>query len=160
MAARGVNKVILIGTLGQDPELKHFSSGDPHTRISLATSESWRNKQTGEMQEKTEWHNVSIIGKLAEIACEYLKKGSKVYFEGKLQTRKWQDQNGQDRYATDVVIPSIGGVMQMLDSKNQSESKVYNQPNASTNNSSQASKPIEQNASLDTSYTLDDDIPF
>ncbi|RUT67157.1 single-stranded DNA-binding protein, partial [Morganella morganii] len=113
MASRGVNKVILIGNLGQDPEVRYMPNGGAVTNITLATSESWRDKQTGEMKEKTEWHRVVIFGKLAEIAGEYLKKGSQVYIEGSLQTRKWQDQSGQERYTTEVVV-NIGGSMQML----------------------------------------------
>ncbi|WP_230083381.1 single-stranded DNA-binding protein, partial [Providencia sp. wls1950] len=113
MATRGVNKVILIGNLGQDPEIRYMPNGGAVANLTLATSESWRDKQTGEMREKTEWHRVVIFGKLAEVAGEYLKKGSQVYIEGSLQTRKWQDQSGQDRYTTEVVV-NIGGSMQML----------------------------------------------
>lgn len=113
MASRGVNKVILIGNLGQDPEVRYLPQGGSVTNITLATSESWRDKQSGEMKEKTEWHRVVVFGKLAEIAGEYLRKGSQVYIEGQLQTRKWQDQQGQERYSTEVVV-NIGGSMQML----------------------------------------------
>lgn len=113
--ARGVNKVILVGTLGKDPEMKYAANGNAIANISVATSESWNDKATGEKQEKTEWHRVVLFGKIAEIAGQYLKKGSQVYLEGKLQTRKWQDTaTGQDRYSTEVVIDSINGVMQML----------------------------------------------
>ncbi|HHD7737748.1 TPA: single-stranded DNA-binding protein [Providencia rettgeri] len=113
MASKGVNKVILIGNLGQDPEIRYMPNGGAVANLTLATSESWRDKQSGEMREKTEWHRVVIFGKLAEVAGEYLKKGSQVYIEGSLQTRKWQDQSGQDRYTTEVVV-NIGGSMQML----------------------------------------------
>ncbi|HGF6560333.1 TPA: single-stranded DNA-binding protein [Providencia alcalifaciens] len=113
MASRGVNKVILIGHLGNDPEIRYMPNGGAVANLTLATSESWRDKQSGEMREKTEWHRVVIFGKLAEVAGEYLKKGSQVYIEGSLQTRKWQDQSGQDRYTTEVVV-NIGGSMQML----------------------------------------------
>ncbi|MEQ5572498.1 single-stranded DNA-binding protein [Providencia huaxiensis] len=113
MASRGVNKVILIGHLGQDPEIRYMPTGGAVANLTLATSESWRDKQSGEMREKTEWHRVIIFGKLAEVAGEYLKKGSQVFIEGSLQTRKWQDQSGQDRYTTEVVV-NIGGSMQML----------------------------------------------
>ena len=113
MASKGVNKVILIGHLGQDPEIRYMPNGGAVASLTLATSESWRDKQSGEMREKTEWHRVCIFGKLAEVAGEYLKKGSQVYIEGSLQTRKWQDQSGQDRYTTEVVV-NIGGSMQML----------------------------------------------
>lgn len=117
MASRGVNKVILIGNLGQDPEVRYLPQGGAVTNITLATSESWRDKQSGEMKEKTEWHRVVVFGKLAEIAGEYLRKGSQVYIEGQLQTRKWQDQQGQDRYSTEVVV-NVGGSMQMLSGRN------------------------------------------
>lgn len=113
MASRGVNKVILIGHLGQDPEIRYMPAGGAVANLTLATSETWRDKQSGEMREKTEWHRVIIFGKLAEVAGEYLKKGSQVYIEGSLQTRKWKDQSGQDRYTTEVVV-NIGGSMQML----------------------------------------------
>lgn len=113
MASRGINKVILIGHLGQDPEIRYMQNGGAVASLRLATSESWRDKQTNEMRETTEWHSVVIFGKLAEIAGEYLRKGSQVYIEGQLRTRKWQDQNGQDRYTTEVVV-SINGSMQML----------------------------------------------
>lgn len=113
MASRGVNKVILVGNLGQDPEVRYMPNGGAVTNITLATSESWRDKQTGETKEKTEWHRVVLFGKLAEVAGEYLRKGSQVYIEGSLQTRKWQDQSGQERYTTEVVV-NVGGTMQML----------------------------------------------
>nr|ELR5174819.1 single-stranded DNA-binding protein [Providencia rettgeri]ELR5197663.1 single-stranded DNA-binding protein [Providencia rettgeri] len=113
MASKGVNKVILIGHLGQDPEIRYMPAGGAVANLTLATSESWRDKQSGEVRDKTEWHRVCIFGKLAEVAGEYLKKGSQVYIEGSLQTRKWQDQSGQDRYTTEVVV-NIGGSMQML----------------------------------------------
>lgn len=111
--ARGVNKVILIGNLGADPETRFMPSGGAVTNVNLATSESWKDRNTGQMQERTEWHRVVFFNKLAEIAGEYLKKGSKVYVEGSLRTRKWQGQDGQDRYTTEVVASE----MQMLDSR-------------------------------------------
>ena len=114
MASRGVNKVILVGNLGQDPEVKYMPSGSAVANLTVATSESWKDKATGEDREKTEWHRVAIFGKLAEVAGEYLRKGSQVYLEGQLQTRKWQDQSGQDRYTTEVVVQGFNGVMQML----------------------------------------------
>jgi len=113
MASRGINKVILIGNLGKDPDVRYMPSGGAVTNIRIATSESWKDKQTGELQERTEWHAVVLFNKLGEIAGEYLRKGSKVYIEGRLQTRKWQDQNGQDRWSTEVVAAE----MQMLDSR-------------------------------------------
>ena len=114
--ARGVNKVILIGNLGNDPETKSMPSGGAVTNVSIATSESWKDRQTGEQRERTEWHRVVFFGRLAEIAAQYLRKGSKVYVEGSLRTRKWQDQNGQDRYTTEVVV-DMNGQMQMLDGR-------------------------------------------
>lgn len=114
MASRGINKVILIGNLGNDPEIRYLPNGGAVANLSLATSESWRDKNTGEMREKTEWHRVVLFGKTAEVAGEYLRKGSQVYIEGQLQTRKWQDQNGQDRYTTEVAVQPFSGSMQML----------------------------------------------
>lgn len=115
MSRASVNKTILIGTLGKDPEVRFAANGTAIANLSVATSETWNDRATGEKQEKTEWHKVVIFGKLAEIAQQYLTKGSQVYLEGKLQTRKWQDQtSGQDRYITEVVLQPMGGVMQML----------------------------------------------
>ena len=111
--ARGVNKVILIGNLGADPETRYSPGGSAVTNIRIATSEQWKDKQTGEQQERTEWHRIVFFSRLAEIAGEYLRKGSKVYVEGRLQTRKWQGQDGVDRYTTEIVA----GEMQMLDSR-------------------------------------------
>ncbi|WP_428086940.1 single-stranded DNA-binding protein [Candidatus Thioglobus sp.] len=116
----GINKVILVGNLGQKPEVKFASNGNAIANISLATSETWTDKNTGQKQERTEWHRVSLFGKLAEIAGQYLDKGSKVYVEGKMQTRKWQDQSGADRYTTEVVVSGFNGTLQMLDSRNNS----------------------------------------
>ena len=113
MARQGINKVIVLGNLGQDPETRYLPNGDAVANLSIATSESGKDKQTGQDQQKTEWHRVVFFKKLAEIAGEYLRKGSKVYIEGKLQTRKWQDQNGQDRYSTEIIAHEL----QMLDSK-------------------------------------------
>lgn len=113
MASRGINKVILVGNLGQDPEVRYMPNGGAVANITLATSESWRDKATGEQKEKTEWHRVVLFGKLAEVAGEYLRKGSQVYIEGSLQTRKWTDQAGVERYTTEVVV-NMGGTMQML----------------------------------------------
>lgn len=117
----GVNKAIIVGNLGKDPEVKFMPNGDGVANLTVATSESWKDKQTGEQKEKTEWHRVSIFGKLAEVAGQYLKKGSKVYIEGKLQTRKWQNQQGQDQYATEIVLQGFGGKMEMLDGKPQGQ---------------------------------------
>ena len=111
----GINKVILIGNLGAKPEVKYASNGNAIANLAVATSDSWTDKNTGEKQERTEWHRVSLFGKLAEIAGQYLDKGSKVYVEGKLQTRKWQDKEGKDRYTTEIVVSGFNGVLQMLD---------------------------------------------
>src|SRR5690606_1568158 len=113
MASRGVNKVILIGNLGADPETRYLPSGGAVTNVNLATSDQWKDKQTGQPHERTEWHRVVFFGRLAEIAGEYLRKGSQVYVEGSLRTRKWQGQDGQDRYTTEIVV-DINGQMQLL----------------------------------------------
>jgi single-strand DNA-binding protein len=116
--AGSVNKVILVGNLGRDPEIRRLNNGDPVCNLSVATSESWRDKQSGERKEKTEWHRVVIFNpNLCDVAEKYLKKGAKVYLEGQLQTRKWQDQSGQDKYSTEVVIQRFRGDLQMLDSR-------------------------------------------
>lgn len=114
--ARGVNKVILIGNLGQDPETRYTPNGNAVVNLNMATDESYKDRQTGQLVPKTEWHRIVMFGKIAEVAGQYLRKGSKVYIEGKLQTRKWQGQDGQDRYTTEVVV-DINGQMQMLDSR-------------------------------------------
>ncbi|MFQ5981988.1 MAG: single-stranded DNA-binding protein [Woeseiaceae bacterium] len=108
--ARGVNKVIVIGNLGQDPDTRYMPSGSAVTNLRVATNESWKDKQTGEQKDRTEWHSVAMFGRLAEIAAEYLRKGSQVYIEGKLRTRKWQDRDGNDRYTTEIIADE----MQML----------------------------------------------
>ncbi|MBC3250491.1 single-stranded DNA-binding protein [Serratia fonticola] len=113
MASKGVNKVILVGNLGKDPEVRYLPNGGAVANITLATSESWRDKASGEQKEKTEWHRVILFGKLAEVAGEYLRKGSQIYIEGALQTRKWTDQAGVEKYTTEVVV-NVGGTMQML----------------------------------------------
>ena len=152
----GVNKVILIGNLGQDPDVRSLPNGDPVATVSLATSETWKDKQTGEKQERTEWHRVVFFGKVADVVKQYLHKGSKIYVEGKLRTRKWQDKDGQDRYTTEVVV-DIGGTMQMLDGRQadgggqQGGQSAHNQGAAY-----QAQKHPQQQAQQD----FDDDIPF
>ncbi|WMY96876.1 MAG: single-stranded DNA-binding protein [Arsenophonus sp.] len=128
MSNRGINKVILIGNLGQDPEIRYMPNGGMVANLTLATSESWRDKQTGNIREKTEWHRIVIFGKLAEIASEYLRKGSQIYIEGSLQTRKWQDQNGQDRYSTEVIV-NVTGTLQMLGTKINLNSEENSQNN-------------------------------
>ncbi|KFB10178.1 single-stranded DNA-binding protein [Nitratireductor basaltis] len=118
--AGSVNKVILVGNLGADPEIRRLNSGDPVVNLRIATSETWRDRGTGERRERTEWHNVVIFNdNLAKVAEQYLKKGAKVYLEGQLQTRKWQDQQGQDRYTTEVVLQKFRGELQMLDTRGQ-----------------------------------------
>ncbi len=167
--ARGINKVILIGNLGQDPDVKYMPNGGAVANVTVATSESWKDKNTGEMQERTEWHRVVFFRRLAEIAGEYLKKGSKVYIEGKLQTRKWQDQSGNDRYTTEI----IANEMQMLDSRgggggNQFGGGQQNQgQNPSQGQSQSQSQPSGQSsggaAPASGSFDdggFDDDIPF
>lgn len=146
MSKRGVNKVILIGNLGQEPESRALPSGNAVTNISIATSESWKDKVTGQQQERTEWHRVVFFNRLAEIATQYLKKGSKVYIEGSLRTRKWQDQSGADRYTTEIVASD----MQMLDSHgNQNGDSLQSQAN---NRHPDNAAPVDQG--------FDDDIPF
>ena len=122
MASKGVNKVILVGNLGKDPEVRYTPNGKAVANLTLATSESWKD-QSGQIQEKTEWHRVSMFGKLAEIAGEYLRKGSQVYIEGKLQTRKWTNKEGQDQYTTEIVLDPFNGVMQMLGGKGGGQSQ-------------------------------------
>ncbi|WP_223477829.1 single-stranded DNA-binding protein [Oricola indica] len=120
--AGSVNKVILVGNLGADPEIRRMNSGDPVVNLSVATSETWRDKGSGDRRERTEWHRVVIFNEnLAKVAENYLKKGAKVYIEGQLQTRKWQDQNGQDKYTTEIVLQRFRGDLQMLDSRGEGE---------------------------------------
>jgi single-strand DNA-binding protein len=113
--ARGINKVVLIGNLGQDPDIRYLPNGNAVTNFSIATDESYKDRQTGQLVPKTEWHKISMFGKVAEVAGKYLRKGSKVYIEGKLQTRKWQNKEGVDQYSTEVIV-DVNGQMQMLDS--------------------------------------------
>ena len=150
MAARGINKVILVGNLGNDPEHRVLPSGGGVTNVSIATSESWRDKNTGEQQERTEWHRVVFFNRLSEIAAEYLRKGSKVYVEGSLRTRKWQDQSGQDRWTTEIVAQE----MQMLDSRGAMQDTGGFQGGPS------ASAPAPQAADPAPIDFPEDDIPF
>ncbi len=151
--ARGVNKVILVGNLGKDPEVRYTPDGRAIANLTLATSESWKDKNTGENVEKTEWHRIVMYQRLAEIAGEYLRKGSKIYVEGKLQTRKWQDKNtGQDRYTTEIV----GAEMQMLDSKGAGGGSNTSEQTGSY----ERSKPAAQTSEAPALETFDDDIPF
>ncbi|AUR84032.1 nucleic acid-binding, OB-fold protein [Vibrio phage 1.047.O._10N.286.55.F2] len=144
MSSRGVNKVIIVGNLGNDPEIRYMPSGDAVANLTVATSESWRDKTTGEQKEKTEWHRVAIFGKLAEIAGEYLRKGSQVYLEGQLQTRKWQDQQGNDRYSTEVVLQGFNGVMQMLGGKSDVGGQQQQQPQQQQQGWGQPQQPAPQ----------------
>ncbi|MCD8512187.1 MAG: single-stranded DNA-binding protein [Nitrincola sp.] len=174
MMARGINKVILVGNLGQDPEVKYMPSGNAVTNITLATSDTWKDKQTGQPQERTEWHRVVFFNRLAEIAGEYLRKGSKVYVEGSLRTRKWQDQSGQDRYTTEIVAAE----MQMLDGRGADNNMSggqgsyagnqdpmgYGQPPAQQARPSAQQRPQNQPAQQPQPAPgfddFDDDIPF
>lgn len=173
MATKGINKVILVGNLGQDPEVRYTPNGSAITTISIATSESWKDKNTGQMNEKTEWHRVVFFNKLAEIAGEYLRKGSQVYVEGKLKTDKYQDKaTGQDRYSTSVVVDGFTGVMQMLGGRNEGGSTTMGQtrppqqnqqPNQQQNQPQQGQaqqnqQPAKSNNEFNDSF--DDDIPF
>ena len=172
MASRGVNKVILVGNLGQDPEIRYMPNGGAVANLTLATSESWRDKQSGEQKEVTEWHRVVLFGKLAEVAGEYLRKGSQVYIEGQLRTRKWQDQGGQDRYTTEVVV-NVGGTMQMLGGRQQASNNAGNQSNNSSwgqpqqpqpqsgqQFSGQPQQPASGSGPASEPPPFDDDIPF
>ena len=154
--ARGVNKVILIGNLGADPETRAMPSGTTVANLRVATSESWRDKQTGEQQERTEWHRVAFFGRLAEVAGEYLRKGSQVYIEGSLRTRKWQDKQGNERYSTEIV----GNELQMLGGRGGGAAATGG--SASSGAASAGTPPYaEESAGGGTrSEEFDDDIPF
>ena len=175
MARKGINKVIVLGNLGQDPETRYMPNGNAVTNVSIATSESWKDKQSGQNQEKTEWHRVVFFNRLAEIAGEYLRKGSKVYVEGALRTRKWQDQSGNDRYSTEIVASE----MQMLDSRSSDggqqasgstdgydqmpetgfgQSQPQSQPQQAQPQSAPVSRPAPSAAPASTEF--EDDIPF
>ncbi len=151
--AKGINKVILIGNLGADPEVRYMPSGGAVANLRLATSESWKDKQSGERQERTEWHRVALFGRLGEIAGEYLRKGSKVYIEGSLRTRKWQGQDGQDRYTTEIV----GNEMQMLDSRGGMGSADFDSAPRSQGQAAASAPAASAPMSND---DFDDDIPF
>ena len=145
--ARGINKVIIVGNLGNDPETKYMPSGSAVTNLSVATNESWKDKQTGEQKDRTEWHRVAMFGRLAEIAAEYLRKGSQVYIEGKLRTRKWQDQQGNDRYTTEIIADE----MQMLGGRGGAPSMGSGGP---------APSGSPQGGGSGSKDEFDDDIPF
>ena len=172
----GVNKVILVGRLGKEPEVRYTPDGKAITNITLATSETWKDKNTGQRQERTEWHRIVFFGGVAGVAGEYLHKGSQVYLEGKLQTRKWEDKNGQDRYSTEVVVDGFSGVMQMLDSRtggdtsfnqdNSQQNSGYQNQNAAPQQNQQFNQTQPQNqpqsapAAQPLEEDFDDDIPF
>lgn len=177
----GINKVILVGRLGQDPEVRYTPDNRAIANISLATSETWKDKNTGQKQEKTEWHRVVFFGGLAQIVADYVKKGSQIYIEGKLQTKKWQDNNGQDRYTTEVVVDGFSGTMQMLGGPqdnqqqnnqqqgNQQQPQQNQQSNQESNNQSQQgynqqnrqqSQQNQQSNQQNNNDNFDDDIPF
>ena len=151
---RGVNKVILVGTLGRDPETKTFPNGGSLTQLSIATSESWTDKNTGERKEHTEWHRIVASNRLGEIAQQYLKKGSKVYIEGKLKTRQWTDQNGQERYTTEISANEL----QMLDSKG--DSNYQQNQSQNTQQGYAQPKPQAQPTAGGGTSDLEDDLPF
>jgi single-strand DNA-binding protein len=165
MASRGVNKVIIMGTLGQDPEVKYTPSGAAVCNLSVATSEQWKDKQTGEKKEQTEWHRVVIFGKLAEVAGEHLRKGSQVYVEGKLRTRKWTDQSGVEKYTTEIVLQPMNGVMQMIggkasDNGNQ-QSQQRQQPGSNQQSGWGKPQQLSNTSKQPANETpMDDDIPF
>lgn len=165
--ARGVNKVIIVGNLGNDPEVKYSASGSAIANLSVATSEQWKDKQTGEKKEHTEWHRIVIFGKLAEVAGEYLRKGSQVYVEGKLRTRKWTDQSGVEKYTTEIVLQPMNGVMQMIGGKSSDNGNQQSQQRQQSGSNQQSGlgkpqqpsstqKPPENEPPMD----FDDDIPF
>ena len=171
MSSRGVNKVILIGHLGADPEVRYSASGVAMATLSLATNESWQDKQTNEWQERTEWHRLVLYKRHAEVAGQYLRKGSQIYVEGRLQTRKWQDQNGMDRYTTEIVVLD----MQMLGGRGESTTTQYNAPspgnyvppppplnegNNPPTTSPAASPPRSANSPPVADQNFDDDVPF
>ena len=149
----GINKVILVGNLGAKPEVKYASNGNAISNLSVATSESWTDKSTGQKQERTEWHRVSLFGKLAEIAGQYLDKGSKVYVEGKLQTRKYTDKAGIERWTTDVVVSGFNGTLQMLDRRDDSGSSPSSEDVTAKDQAESSITPVSKDE-------FEDDIPF
>ncbi|HDP6839485.1 TPA: single-stranded DNA-binding protein [Escherichia coli] len=174
MAVRGINKVVLIGRLGKDPEVRYIPNGGAVANLQLATSESWRDKQTGEMREQTEWHRVVLFGKLAEVAGEYLRKGAQVYIEGQLRTRSWDDNNGVTRYVTEILVKTTG-TMQMLGSAPQQNAQAQPQPqqngqpqsadttkkgSAKTKGRGRKAAQPEPQPPSEPEYNFDDDIPF
>lgn len=165
MASKGINKVILVGNLGQDPEIRYMQNGGAVANITMATSEIWRDKMTGEQKEKTEWHRIVLFGKVAEVAGKYLRKGSQVYIEGSLQTRKWTDQAGIEKYTTEVVV-NISGTMQMLGSRQGSLDHASHSSSGSAFSGKQQQALVPQDGGAYVASTnespidFDDDIPF
>lgn len=151
--ARGINKAIIVGNLGRDPEVRYTANGNAIANITVATTESWKDKQSGERQEKTEWHRVVFFGRLAEIAGEYLKKGAQVYIEGRLQTRKWEDKSGQERYTTEIVASE----MQMLGSRGGGASEA---PDDDYSSEARSAAGSSGGGTSGGDPDLDDDIPF
>ena len=152
--AGSLNKVMIIGNLGADPEVRTFQNGNKVCNLRIATSDNWRDKNTGERREKTEWHSVSVFSEgLVKVCEQYLKKGSKVFVEGSLQTRKWQDQSGADRYSTEVVLQGFGGTLTMLDGRNNSNEEFNKSPDNWPPNSNENSLSSNTN-------DIDDEIPF
>tara|TARA_R110002073_G_scaffold614_3_gene4895 strand:- start:6361 stop:6885 length:525 start_codon:yes stop_codon:yes gene_type:complete len=174
MSTKGVNKVIIIGNLGGDPEVRFMPNGTAVANFTVATSESWKDKQTGEQKEKTEWHRIVIYQRLAEIAGEYLRKGSKVYLEGKLNTRKWQNQQGQDQYTTEIIVNNMqmldraGGVQQQANNRQQNQGGFNQQQNHNqggfnqqqNNNQHQRNQRPQKVNPQEPTIDFDDDIPF
>ena len=150
---RGINKAVIVGTLGKDPEIKYAANGNAVVNVSVATNESWKDRATGEAQERTEWHRIVMFGRLAEIAQQYLKKGSQAYFEGRIQTRKWQDQSGNDRYSTEIVANE----MQMLGSRGGSGGGAPAPDQGQSQQQSQSRPAAAETAPMDDGF---DDIPF
>lgn len=156
--AGSVNKVILVGNLGRDPEVRRLSSGEPVVNLRIATSENWRDKQSGERKEKTEWHSVVIFNEnLAKVAEQYLRKGAKVYIEGQLQTRKWTDQNGQEKYTTEVVLQRYRGELTMLDGRNGGDSSFSSDDSFTA---SAGPRRVAEGPRENFSAEMDDEIPF
>lgn len=167
MSSIGINKCIILGRVGNDPEIRYSASGSAIANLSVATSEQWNDKATGEKKEQTEWHRVVIFGKLAEVAGEYLRKGSQVYVEGKLRTRKWTDQSGVEKYTTEIVLQPMNGVMQMIGGKSSDNGNQQSQQRQQSGSNQQSgwgkpqqpsntSKPPANEPPMD----FDDDIPF
>ncbi|PMG90601.1 single-stranded DNA-binding protein [Vibrio breoganii] len=163
MATRGINKVILLGNLGQDPEVKTFSNGESMASFSVATSESWRDKKSGETREKSEWHRVAVFGKTAEFAASYLNKGSQIYIEGQLQTRKWQDSSGQDRYTTEVVVRWPNGNLQLTGARASTSTQQTTQEIAESYPTGVSTPPVQSAPEVNEPTNWDDyedKIPF